>query len=365
MSDMNFPAPKFDTSFQRAVLKLALAEDFFAAQLVRYLSSDRERIKINIFDTKQLQILFDCIVKSMDKYKTRPSDGQLRQFISEYAPEEQVALLKTYEDILASGTNDDAYYRQHLKAFIQQIKLAIGFSKIKNTWNSNKLETPDVMQSIVDEIRRVEFEDEDILTLEDIDEITNDAKHMLDKLIPTGLAPLDKDLLGGLPRETFVVALGSTNVGKSLFCISLACNAIRTNHKVLHISLEGMRNEALMRYTANLAQVPSRGLMQGDLTPPQKKQLDRIKEYEKNLRIHNMLGFGVTIEDLAAKCREIYKDFKFDMLLVDYSQLLESKQKTEGSRQTQTYVHRALAAMSREFDCVVLSPVQATRGAQK
>jgi hypothetical protein len=103
--------------------------------------------------------------------------------------------------------------------------------------------------------------------------------------------------------------------------------------------------------------------MRGDLTASQKEKLAKeASVHESMLRIHNALSFGVTIEDLAAKCREIYKEFEFDMLVIDYSQLLDTKQKVEGARQAEAYVHRALAAMAVEFDCVVASPFQTTRG---
>jgi KaiC/GvpD/RAD55 family RecA-like ATPase len=366
MSKEMLPQPNFDTSFQRGVLRLALAEDFFASQLIRYLALDKEIKKLNVFNTTPLQIIFDCLTESMEKYKTRPSDAQIRQHFMKYAPEEQETLAATYEDVLKEDVHDEAFFKLHLKGFVQQIKIAVGFWKIKESWKRHALAAPDMMQAVVDEFRRVEFEEEDILTLHDVDKISDDAQSMIANLIPTLLAPLDKDLLGGLPRETFCAVLGGTNAGKSLFCISLACNAIRTKHRVLHISLEGMRNEALMRYVSNLSGVPIRGIMRGDLTASQKEKLAKeAGVHESMLRIHNMLSFGVTIEDLAAKCREIYKEFKFDMLVIDYSQLLDTKQKTEGTRQTQTYVHRALAAMAREFNCVVVSPIQATRGAQK
>jgi len=365
MSEVSLPAPDFDISFQRGMLKLALNEDYFASQLTNYLRVDHDVKNINIFNTKQLKIIFDCIVKSVLTFKTRPSDAQVRQYISEFAPEEQPDILRAYQSILDEATHDESYFRAHIQSVIQQVKMAVGFYKIQEHWKKSKLTTPDVMQEIVDSIRRIQFEKEDILTLGDIDKISLDAQSMLKNLIPTGLAPLDKDLLGGLPREGFVVVLGGTNTGKSLFTISLAANAIRTGHKVLHIALEGMRNEALMRYTANLTGVPIRGMMQGDLSPAQKEQLNKVKDYQGNLRIINMLSFGVKVEDLAAKAREVYKEFKFDMFVVDYSQLLDTNQKTEGTRQTQTYVHRALAAMAREFNCVVVSPIQATRDAQK
>jgi KaiC/GvpD/RAD55 family RecA-like ATPase len=364
MSDINLPVPNFDTAFQRGILKLALKEDYFASQLVRYLGLDNELKRITVFNTKQLQIIFDCIGKSLNTYNTRPSDAQVRQYIVEFAPEEQDAIASTYEQILSEDTHDETYFKSHLTAFVQQAKTGIGFYKIRECWKENKLATIDMMQEVIDGLRRVSFEQEDILTLANIESITSDTQASLGNVIPTGLEPLDKDLLGGLPREALVTVLGGTNVGKSLFCISVGANAVRSGFNVLHIQLEGQRNEALLRYASNLAGVPMRAMMQNTMSPMQRQQIGKVESY-KNLQIRNMLGFGVTVEDLAAKCREIYKDYKFDMLIIDYSQLLDCRTKTEGYRHTQRYVHQALSSIARELSCVVVSPIQATREAHK
>jgi hypothetical protein len=211
MSDLNLPMPNFDITFQRGILKIALQNDHFATQLARYLALDNEAAKLNIFNVIQLKIIFDCIVKSLEKYQTRPSEAQVRQYISEFAPDEQTALLQTYQDVLSEDTHDEIYFKKHLKAFIQQVKMAVGLWSIREKWKQNKLETPDVMQGVVDGIRRVEFEEEDILGFDDLDHIFTDSQAMLKNLIPTGLEPLDRDLLGGLPRETLCVVLGGTN----------------------------------------------------------------------------------------------------------------------------------------------------------
>lgn len=371
MSETNLPKANFDTPFQRGILKLALNDDFFATQLVRYIGPKddtgrrNEASKINVFNTPQMVIIFDCICKAMAKYKTRPSDAHIRQYISEFAPAEQDLLLKTYEDIVNEDTHDEAYFKTHLKAFIQQVKLAVGFYNIREKWLVNTLATPDVMQGVIDDFRRVEFEQEDIVTAKDTRKIMSGSSNFLKRLIPTGIAPLDQAMLGGLPRETFVAILGGTNSGKSMFCISLGASAVRAGFKVLHIALEGMRGETPGRYMANLADVPYKQLMMEQLSSEQERRVLEVEEKVDNYKVYNLLSFGMAVEDVIAKCREIYKDFKFDMLIVDYAQILTSRVKSDNAFDTQEYIHQALTGVARELDCVFITPVQATRDAIK
>ncbi len=61
---------------------------------------------------------------------------------------------------------------------------------------------------------------------------------------------------GGVRCVVLVAVLGSSNAGKSLFCSSLACSALRNGFRVLHINLEGTRDETIYKYVATLSDIP-------------------------------------------------------------------------------------------------------------
>ena len=133
----------------------------------------------------------------------------------------------------------------------------------------------------------------------------------------------------------------------------------------MHVNLEGAEDEALMRYGACLSGLETQAIDDDMLTPKQKEKLYKtLEEYDDRLMILNMTNFGVTIQDLVSTCKEVYKDFKFDLCIIDYGQLLKSADGGE-YRLQQADVYRGLTVMSKMFDCVVISPAQATRGAQE
>lgn len=367
--------PNFDIVFQMGILKMSLQDDYFCAQLVRYLSEDKDLDEYTIFESEHLQTIFKTMVESFKEYGNRPTEGQIRQKFNEMNEEYRQDLNDALDNVLSTDTHNDEFYRKYMGTFIQQVKMAKGFKKTKRIWKSNPNDAPEYMQKIIDDIRRVSFEKEDIVTMSDLPVLITDGVAKNSQKIPTGIKKLDEDLVGGLPRENLTVVLAGTNVGKSMFCISLACNALRAidengqncGFKVLHVNLEGMRDEAIKRYASNLAQVNYGALIQGRYDENAKRRIDEMttKYGPSRLIIRNMLGFGSTIEDLIAYCREVYKDFKFDMLVIDYGQLLDSKQKAESYRHTMARVFRGLTAMAAEFNCCVITPAQATRGAQE
>lgn len=367
--------PLFDIVFQMGVLKMALQDDYFCLQLVKYLAEDNDLDEYTIFDNEGLQEIFKIIVDSVQTFKNRPTEGQVRQKFNEFTESDRMDYNDLLNSILQQDTHNESYYRQFLQTYIQQVKMAKGFKKTRKVFKEHPENAPEYMQVVIDAIRRVSFDKEDVVTLKDLPALITEGSTLNSRKIPTGVKELDIDLVGGLPRENLTVVLAGTNVGKSLFCISLACNALKAvdengqdkGFKVLHINLEGQRDEAAKRYAANLAQIGYGELIKGSFDDAARKRFEEvILKYDENrLKIRNMLGFGATIEDLVAYVKEEYKNFKFDMLVVDYGQLLDSKVKSEGYRFTMSRVFRGLDSISKEFSAVVITPAQSTRNAQE
>lgn len=179
--------------------------------------------------------------------------------------------------------------------------------------------------------------------------------------IPTGLTALDLDLGGGLPRGKVSCIFAGSNEGKSLFSISVSSNVLRLNKrlKILHINIEGSRDKAMLRYMANLAEVPYGDIIKSSSHIQAKLESVKINYGPDRLLIRNMISFGVTIEDVVEYCKEIYKDFKFDLIVLDSAQLLESKVKLD-YRKNIINVFEGLNLIAKEFNCSVLTPVQLT-----
>lgn len=193
--------------------------------------------------------------------------------------------------------------------------------------------------------------------------LINHTKYDLD-YVPTGITELDLDLRGGLYRRQITTVLAGTNVGKSLFLKSIAAQAIENNPnlKVLHINLEGMKIESALRYTAIFSDSSYKDVLANfeELTANPK-----MTQVQKQLIIKNMMGFGVTIEEIEELLSEIKQNFDFDLLIIDGPQLLDSREKTLSFRQTIGLIFRKLHSFAMTYNCAVLIPAQATRSSQE
>lgn len=374
---------EFDIVFQQGILRLALEDDHFCSQLVKYLGMDKDLKNVDFLETDEFNVIFEMIVEGFKKYQRRPSEGQLRQKIIEFKPDPKSKTKATVKGLTAAANliyktdiSDENYYRQNIGAYVQQVKFIRAYKNMKTTFIKNdRNKAIQVFQGMLDGLTAVSFEKDSIFKLSDFSHMYETNKNSGVSRIPTGITKLDKDTLGGLPRQGLTVVLAGTNVGKSMFCVSLAAQALKAKDeaglnrgfKVFHINLEGNAQSIIFRYYSNLSQIPYERIVKGELTEEEMARLKRIEEeYNSRFMIKNLAGsFNNTIESLEAYCKEVHKKFKFDLLLVDYGQLLETSRDVGEYRHIMATVFRGLDTMSKAFNCAVVSPAQGTRNAQE
>lgn len=366
----------FDITFQQSILKLALEDDHFCGQLVKYLGQDKDLKNVDFLETDELDMIFTMIVDAYKKYQRRPSEGQLRQKIMEVKDKDLIKGLTAAANLIyRTDISDEDYYRQHIGSFVKQVKFIRAYKKMKPTFLKHGSEKGMlIFQGMLDGFNAVSFEKDTIFRLGDFQQIYEDNKNFGIGKIPSGIPKLDKDTLGGLPRQGLVVILSGTNVGKSMFCISLGCQALKAKDeagvnqgfKVFHVNLEGNAKSIIFRYYSNLAQIPYERIVKGELSEEELARMNKLKnEFDDRFLIKNYAGaFGNTIEAFAAYCKEMYKTFKFDLVIVDYGQLLSTNKEIKEYRLIMAEVFRGLDTISKAFNCCVVSPAQATRDAQ-
>lgn len=79
--------------------------------------------------------------------------------------------------------------------------------------------------------------------------------HTTQERIPIGIEYFDKITKGGIPKKTLTVCMAGTNVGKSLFMCSSACNMLEAGHNVLYITMEMAEERIAERLDANLLNI--------------------------------------------------------------------------------------------------------------
>jgi len=183
--------------------------------------------------------------------------------------------------------------------------------------------------------------------------------------VPTGLIDLDK-LLGGLQKSDLIIVAGRPGMGKTGFLLGAAKTAA-LNHKkhVAVFSLE-MSNEQLVQ----------RLFSQHTAIPSQKFRSGKLDENEWGLFVqamdvysHSMIFLddtpAITPMQLRTKCRRLHLEYKLDLVIVDYLQLMSGDTRNDNRVQEVSYISRYLKVLARELNVPVLTAAQLSRAVEQ
>ena len=74
---------------------------------------------------------------------------------------------------------------------------------------------------------------------------------------------------------------------------------------------------------------------------------------------------SITPLQMRTKCRRLHLEYKLDLILVDYLQLMASDNRTENRVQEVSYISRNMKALAKELNIPVLAAAQLSRAAEK
>ncbi len=205
-----------------------------------------------------------------------------------------------------------------------------------------------------------------------------DAFERIDKLskhegglrgLPTGFTDLD-NILAGLQKSDLVILASRPSLGKSALAVNIAANiAINQKIPIGLFSLEMSKDQVVDRLIAGLSNVDLWRLRTGRLS----------SEGEDNdfTRIQHTMGLlseaPIYIDDAAssnvlqmrAMARRLQAEHGLGLIIIDYLQLMESRNPAATMVQQVTEISRALKGLARELDVPVLALSQLSRAVEQ
>ena len=191
--------------------------------------------------------------------------------------------------------------------------------------------------------------------------------HTEEEKIPFDIEYFNKITKGGLPNKTLNICLAGTGVGKSLFMCHMAGAALMMNKNVLYITLEMSEERIAERIDANVMNVPMKELP--DLSKKMyDKKIDKLRDKTKGKLIikeyptaaAHVGHFRHLLQEL-----ELKKDFKPDMIFIDYLNICASHRVRPGQGANSYTLVKSIAEELRglavEYDVPIVSATQTTR----
>lgn len=183
--------------------------------------------------------------------------------------------------------------------------------------------------------------------------------------LPTGFTDLDV-LLGGLKRKDLIIIAARPSMGKTSLAMAIAEDvSVRQGGVVGVFSMEMTREAILERQACAMAKVSSSDLRNG-LNQEQRTRLTTALGYllDAHLFIDDTRGQGVM--EMRAKARRLkHAKNRLDLLVVDYLQLMGSRERHDSREQAVSEFSRGLKTLAGEVDCPVIAMSQLNRECEK
>lgn len=238
-------------------------------------------------------------------------------------------------------------------------------------------EAPDDIDEVIEEAEKAIFEvtNERVeSTFRPIEELLTEGWKKLEELyerqehltgVTTGWPDLDR-VLAGLHRGDLIILAARPSVGKTAFALNLAVNAAKEGVAVGVFSLEMSSEQLVMRILSSESRVDGQKLRTGRLSDTDWKPLMDAMGRLDSCDLHVDDTPALSIMELRAKARRMFRGKKEGLIIVDYLQLMQPQAKRSENRQVEiAEISRGLKILAKELDIPVLALSQLSRAVEQ
>ena len=182
--------------------------------------------------------------------------------------------------------------------------------------------------------------------------------------IPSGFTEIDEVTSGWQNSELIIIA-ARPGMGKTAFVLSMARN-ISVEHKmpIAIFSLEMSSIQLITRLITSETGLSQQKLRSGDLEPHEWTQLHhKVKQIESaDIFIDDTSSLSVF--DLRAKCRRLQSEHGIKLIIIDYLQLMSTRDHKGNREQEISHISRSLKSIAKELNVPVIALSQLSRAVE-
>lgn len=184
--------------------------------------------------------------------------------------------------------------------------------------------------------------------------------------VPSGFTQLD-ELTDGFQNSELIVIAARPSMGKTAFALNIATNAAFLGKKIGFFSSEMNKSNLTRRMLCSEARVSQEKVLKNIYTKQEEDFLVKAAEklYEVTIVFDDTPN--IPILELRSKARKMAKDYKIDMLIVDYLQLLtvgDEISKNTPRHEQIAYISRSLKSLARQLNIPVIALAQLNRNVE-
>jgi replicative DNA helicase len=242
-------------------------------------------------------------------------------------------------------------------------KLTEMLSEIKRVKDSNEIIEKaliDFKELLKDNVRVENFEIVIRNQLKEINEVLKDPSII--KGIPSGFYELDR-LTNGFEGGELVIIGARPAMGKTAFALNIAYNVAKAGKKVLFFSLEMTKKQLSLRMNSMISEVPLHKIKSGMLS---ENDVEKIaNSYIENAGVLRKIDLVDNISYLHDIMKISYSVDNVDLIIIDYLQLIKTKDKYQMRYQELADIVNTLKFLSKDLNVPVIALAQVNREVEK
>ena len=336
--------------FQTKVISSLLTHKEFLVNIHDIISEE-------YFDNSAHKWVISEILKYYDKYHTTPSMEVLKVQVKKIDNEVlQLSIKEQLKEAYKASDDDLAYVEEEFSNFCKNQQLKKALLTSVDLLNAGDY---DSIRNLVDNALKAGGDKN--LGLEYSKDIQSRYREENRIPIPTPWVLFNDLLQGGLGEGDFGLIFGNPGGGKSWTLIALGAHAVQLGFNVVHYTLELGEDYVGRRYDACLTGIPVNNIMNF------KEQVEKeVLELPGNLVIKEYSPGKAsisTIESHIQKCIDL--DFKPDLIIIDYVDLLRSKRNNRERKDEIDDIYLSTKGLARELKLPIWSVSQVNRAGAK
>ncbi len=340
----------YGPGFQIKVISSLLTHKEFLLNIHDVLSDE-------YFDSQSQKWIIKQILDYFQKYHTCPSMDVLKVELKKIDNEVlQVSIKEQLREAYKSSDEDLKYVEEEFSNFCKNQQLKKALLTSVDFLNAGDY---DSIRTIVDNALKA-GQDKNI-GHEYNKDVESRYREDHRTVIPTPWESINDLLQGGLGNGDFGLIFGNPGGGKSWSLVALGGVAVKLGYNVLHYTLELGSDYVGRRYDAFFTEI---GVQ--NITGHKNKVEETVNKLPGNLIIKEYPTGKASISTIEAhikKCIDL--DFKPDLIIIDYVDLLRSKRNNRERKDEIDDIYISTKGLARELNLPIWSVSQVNRAGAK
>jgi len=180
--------------------------------------------------------------------------------------------------------------------------------------------------------------------------------------IASGFQAIDR-FTGGWQETDLIIVGGASSMGKTSFALALAYNAAKyTDTSTVIFSYEMSALQLLRRLASMESEISNRYITNGTLNDSELAKIHEAIGNIEKIPLHIDEGNITSLGYLVHRIKEYVKNKEVKLIMIDYLQLVSSKNKSGNREQEVSKVARTLKNLAKELNITVIALSQLNRG---